>query len=259
MLYQALGLATLMALAGACSPKDAKTMTESPDPATAPATTPTGSPNVAAAAQQAAGYQRVTLNQGGCFGTCPVYTLTFQPDGAAFLDGRRYADPQGKHAANVDPATRERLNALVGQVLAKADELPREIDSGIMDAATSKIAIETLAGDTIAFAGTTEFAEGVAELRRGLFAVYGESLWQRREGDEGDMPNRLLVTLQAADQVDVVTEDFYRQQLRALEMVSKSPPTFLMQFDAYAMSAEEMLRELRRKDMVVKAEIATDK
>lgn len=205
-------------------------------------------------AAAAAKFSMVQLRQSGCFGTCPVYTLEVLPTGEATYTGKRYAPYKGAHTAQLDADSLAVLTTHVQRVLAKADELPREIETQIADLATSTIVIVDGA-DTLTFRGTSEFAAPVADLRQTLFSVAEHNNWQRSPDAEPLPPNQLLLTLKAADQIQVVTENYYRQQMKMERLVKQSPPTFLVSFDPYTMSAEEMVRDLKRNKMVVRAEI----
>ena len=196
----------------------------------------------------------VSLSQGGCFGTCPVFTLSVKPDGTAAYTGKQYAPYKGLHNGRVDADTLARLLALGEEVLAKADQLPREIDTGIADHSYSTIVVTT-ATDTLEFVGTTEFAAPVEEIRALLSRATKLIDFTRDPSAEPELPNRLKLTLQSADQIQIVQEDYFRQQFKVLQTLSIEPATFLVQFDPYTMSAEEMVTSLQRKKPVVKVEI----
>ena len=202
-----------------------------------------------------ADYRSVSLRQGACFGTCPVFTLTLAPDGALTYDGQQYAPFRGLHRGTVPADSLALVNRLVGQVLAKADELPREIETGIVDYSQTTITLVDGQGDTLTFIGTTEFAEPVAELRTALQGLPQATVLERDPKAEPLPADQLLVTLRAADQIQPLTENYYRQQLKVVRLTSKEPPVFLLAFDPYTMSAEEMVRDLRRDPAVVKVEI----
>lgn len=217
-----------------------------------------GSKN-AASAMKKASYTQVELIQGGCFGTCPVFNLLVNPDGSTDYVGKRYASYKGLHTGQLEADTIKAFNAQVATVLAKADQLPKFIDSRIADMAMSTIIIRNGA-DTVMFKGTSEFAPEVEQLRQLLFSISKSTAWTRSPDAEPLPASQLLVTLKAADQVQVVTEDYYRQQLKVVRMTSKEPPVFLMQFDPYTMSAEEMVRDMRRKKFaIVNVEIVEER
>ncbi len=203
-------------------------------------------------------YTQVSLSQGPCFGTCPVFTMTLQPNGSASYVGRQYAPYKGEHSGTISPDSMQRINAQVRQILAQADELPREIETGIVDLAMTTISIVD-GMDTLHFAGTIEFAEPVATLRTSLLNAAENTAWQRSP-EAGPVPaNELLVTLQAPDQIQVVTERYYRQQMKLVRMVSENPATFLVTFDPYTMTADEMVKALERQDFVTKVVVVENK
>lgn len=203
-----------------------------------------------AAASGAPTFTRLTLGQGACFGTCPVYDLDVYPDGRITYTGRQYAPYRGLHNGTVPPDTLAVLAALAQEVLAKADELPREIETLIMDYPHSRVAIAT-ATDTIEFSGTTEFAPPVDRLRATLRRLAEEVEFVPDPSNKAPGPDSLRVTLRAADQIQVVQEEYYRQQLKVVRLERKDPPVFVVTFDPYTMSAEEMVRSLSERSEVV--------
>ncbi|MFK8057175.1 MAG: DUF6438 domain-containing protein [Saprospiraceae bacterium] len=212
----------------------------------------------ATSAMKKASFTQVELIQGGCFGTCPVYDLTISPKGEAIYLGKRYAPYKGLHTGMLQTDSLVAFNAQVKEILAKADNLKKEIDSGIADMATSIIIIRNGA-DSVRFIGTSEFEPEIEVLRQQLFSISKSTAWTRSPDAEPIPASQLLVTLKAADQVQIVTEEYYRQQLKVVRMTSKEPPVFLMQFDPYTMSAEEMVRDLRRQHAVVNVVIVEEK
>ena len=202
-------------------------------------------------------YAQVELRQGGCFGTCPVYNLTITPSGEAVYLGKRYAPYKGLHDGKLQADSLKAFNAQVSEVLAKADNLKKEIDSGIADMAMSTIIIRT-GKDSVMFRGTSEFEPEIAKLRQQLFSISKSTAWTRSPDAEPLLPSQLLVTLKAADQIQLVTEEYYRQQLKVVRLTSKEPAVFLMQFDPYTMSAEEMKRDMRRHHAVVNVVIVEE-
>lgn len=209
-------------------------------------------------AMKEASYTQVELKQGGCFGTCPVYNLTVIPSGEAVYIGKRYAPYKGLHNGKLQSDSLKAFNAQVAEVLAKADNLKKEIDSGIADLAMSTIIIRT-GSDSVMFRGTSEFEPEIAKLRQQLFSISKSTAWTRSPDAEPLPPSQLLVTLKAADQVQLVTEKYYRQQLKVVRLTSQEPPVFLMQFDPFTMSAEEMVRDMRRHHAVVNVVIVEEK
>ena len=196
----------------------------------------------------------IDFRHGGCFGTCPVYSLRVMPDGSATYDGKQYAPYKGQHVGTVPADTVRELLRLSEAVLAKADELPREIDTGIADHSYSTVTVAT-ATDTLEFTGTTEFAPPVDTLRRALMQLSEGVAWALAPGATPPPPNEIRLRLKSSDQIQVVQENFFRQQFRVLELEDKATSTFRVSFDAYAMEGEMMVEELERLPEVVSAEL----
>ena len=196
----------------------------------------------------------VAFRQGGCFGTCPVYSLTVAPDGSATYDGKQYAPYKGAHVGTVPMDTVRRLLRLSEAVLAKADELPREIDAMIADHSYSFVTITT-ATDTLEFTGTIEFAPPVDSLRKSLKRLPDLVAWTPAPGAEPQPANEIRLRLKSPDQIQVVQENFFRQQFKVLELEDEATSTFRVSFDAYAMEGEMMVEELERLTEVVSAEL----
>lgn len=207
-----------------------------------------------AATQSPTVFTFVTLSQGACFGTCPVFTMTVAAGGATDYDGKQFAPYRGLHHGRMSADTLARLRALVQQVLAKAERLPREIDTGIMDYSQTKLTIAT-ATDTITFTGTTEFAEGIDPVIDLLKRSIDRISFTRDPAAEPLPPSQLRLVLQAADQIQVVQEDYFKQRFKVVRTLSNEPASFLVSFDPYTMSAEEMIASLKQNELVVSAEV----
>jgi hypothetical protein len=54
-----------------------------------------------AAAQKTLPYTSIAIRRSGCFGTCPVYSVTLNLDGTATYTGERFADRTGKFSGRV--------------------------------------------------------------------------------------------------------------------------------------------------------------
>lgn len=223
--------------------------------ATASQTTGSTTPSTAVLSFEQSIVRSITYQQGGCFGTCPVYTLAVAPDGGARYDGLRFAPYKGAHLGSVPRDTLILLYRLAEAVLAKADELPREIDTGIQDHSYSAVTVAT-ATDTIEFVGTTDYAPPVDTLRKSLMRIHDYVEFERDPAAPPAPKNELLVRLKSADQIQVVQEEFYRQQFKVVAFEDKATTTFRVRFDPYTMSAEEMVRVLESRPEVVSARIA---
>ena len=217
-----------------------------------------------AARDQQSPFRTVRLGQGACFGTCPVYTLAVRGDGEATFEGVRYAEAQGIHTRRLTSAEQTALNAAVGQVLAQAETLPKEIKSNVMDYPTSVVTVITKM-DSLVYKGTVEMPGPVQELRT-LLSDMASPLASGEGGDPDSwtadpnnppLPaNHLEVVLEAADQIDVVTEGYFKQQLKMVRFLRNDPPTFLLKFDPFTMTAEEMVKSLEREPQVQSARVA---
>jgi len=185
--------------------------------------------------------------------------MSVMADGSAVYEGKRYAPYKGLHLGTVQSDSLAILRTRVGQVLAKADELPREMKSNIADASSARITIVTTAGDTLEYQGTTEFAKPVEALLKSLHNVAKGIAWQRSPDAEPLPPSELLLTLGNADDFQEILESYYRQQMRLERKVSADPATFLVSFDPYTMSAEEMVRDLKMRKQVQKVAVVENK
>jgi hypothetical protein len=54
-----------------------------------------------AAARQSLPFESISLKRMGCFGTCPVYTVTLRLDGSASYDGARFVERLGNFSGQV--------------------------------------------------------------------------------------------------------------------------------------------------------------
>lgn len=53
------------------------------------------------------------MERSGCYGRCPIYDLTIQPDGKVTFDGKGYTQTKGKAE---DKLTEEQLNQLIAEI-----------------------------------------------------------------------------------------------------------------------------------------------
>lgn len=61
-------------------------------------------------------YRSITLKRTGCFGPCPVYTVTFRSDLSATLVAEEFLDPQGTFHGEVDLFAYGRLCYLIDKI-----------------------------------------------------------------------------------------------------------------------------------------------
>ncbi|HPF69224.1 MAG TPA: DUF6438 domain-containing protein [Candidatus Krumholzibacteria bacterium] len=68
-------------------------------------------------------YSSVTLSRGGCFGTCPVYTVTIDGTGHVSWEGQYYVAVEGAAEADVDVAAyTDLLRAFIAARYLEAEE-----------------------------------------------------------------------------------------------------------------------------------------
>lgn len=206
----------------------------------------------AAAPPEAAAFDSLRLSQGACFGTCPVYTLTVYPDGRAVYAGKQYTLHRGAHLGRVGGDTLAAVRALAGEVLAQADTLPREIESGATDISQRTVRLYADGAETT-FVGDLAFAPPVQALLRELEKIAASESWERAPGTPPPPPNALVVTLAPDGDLDELRGEFFRQMFRPTDTLSTDPPTYRVTFDPYTMTAAEMIRDLESRADVVEA------
>lgn len=59
----------------------------------------------------------ITMSRSACFGSCPVYTLTIQPNGKAVFEGIQHTEVKGKVESNLNE---KKINMLIAEI-EKAD------------------------------------------------------------------------------------------------------------------------------------------
>ncbi len=204
-----------------------------------------------------AAYTSVKLEQGGCFGTCPVYDLEILPGGSATYDGKQYAPFPGLQNASLPADSTTMLNGLVDEVLAQADRLETPEGPEIADAATSTITV-LAGGDTLRFQGSINFAPPVARLRDALQRVPDYAAWEADSTAAPLPPSKLLVTLTSAEAATPLAEYFFFEKLETVRQVSEEPVVFLMRFSGQAVDADDLAGLVREQESVVAVEILTD-
>ena len=185
----------------------------------------------------------VRLSQGGCFGTCPVFTLTVASDGYASYTGKAYSRFRGRHLGRVGADTLARILTRAAPILAAADTLRGEYPSMVSDLSRRTV---TVYGprDSVRVVSDIAFPPVVDSLLAALGPVAARGDWRPAPGTPPPPPSELVLTLAADGDIEAVRGEFFRQMLRVEEELPGETPTYRVSFDPYTMTAEEMIRDL---------------
>jgi len=77
---------------------------------------------------QVSAADRVFLERGSCFGTCPVYTVSLDRSGVVRFEGRRFVADTGVFSAVVPPM---RVDSLLAELEAGGFQLPSRMDGAL--------------------------------------------------------------------------------------------------------------------------------
>ena len=130
---------------------------------------------------------RVTLERGGCFGTCPVYSVAVAADGTVDFDGGDYVFVRGRHRTRIDPDAVRRLYELARR--ADFFSLRASYRAGVTDSATYVTTIEA-GGRRWTLEDYVGETVGMPSIVRRLEDAIDEAAETRRwiEGDETVVP-----------------------------------------------------------------------
>lgn len=122
----------------------------------------------------------ITLERGGCYGTCPIYTVTIRDDGLVTWKGKDFVTTVGAATHRVDPAhARLLFDAFERMSFAKG---PAAYDSGVTDTATADVTLErgglrhTLHDDASCF-GTPSIRQGTCYLELRIDEIAETEAW----------------------------------------------------------------------------------
>lgn len=90
-------------------------------------------------------FTRITLSRSACFGSCPVYQVTFTLDGAALYEGIAHVEKIGTSVGNVGPDVFERL-ALYAE-RSNFMGLKDRYEADVTDSATATVTIQARSGE----------------------------------------------------------------------------------------------------------------
>lgn len=198
-------------------------------------------------------FEKVVFSKSGCFGTCPIYDMVIYPNGNAEYTGKRYADFIGKHLATLTDDRIKEVKVFTEKVLA-SKHLNKSLDSEIADLPSTYITIYTK-NDSIKFESKLKFEDPLEDLNQCLTKCATTINWERDKNAPAPPPHLLRVQFKRQTNVDEVIGDFFKQKLRMKNYISKKDEIALMSFDPFTMTAEEMVRELTRREDVIKVEI----
>jgi len=201
----------------------------------------------------------VALNQGPCFGRCPIYTLTVYQKGLVTYEGERNTDRLGKHFKEISQEQYEAILQLCEAI--KWEQLQRAYSSPYPDLPTIKI---TYFGNQEAKAvigkGPDGRPEKVIELQDKLMAIAQNAKgWEQQDGAKDNLPGNVIadeIIVQFDRDLDAKAwaQEFSDQGLQVIRSLSPSGQYWLMSYDRNRIAPQEMLRQLRQHPDVFGAE-----
>jgi hypothetical protein len=124
---------------------------------------------------------RISLRRSGCFGTCPIYTLTVGGDGTVDYDGQGYVEYCGQYHGHVSQSVVRQLVSYFGD----ADFFNLfdryELNATDLPTYTTSIQFDDRAKSVIDYAGErVGMPEGVGNVENQIDRLAGPRLWANR-------------------------------------------------------------------------------
>lgn len=87
--------------------------------------------------------KKISLERTPCFGACPIYKVTLNPDGTVVYEGKRFVEKIGKYEARVNADDVQRINDIVNKL--EFWKLKGKYTAQITDMPSAIVTVETAA------------------------------------------------------------------------------------------------------------------
>lgn len=85
--------------------------------------------------------KKISLERTPCFGACPTYKVTLNPDGTVIYEGKRYVEKLGRYEARVNAEDVQRINNIVNKL--EFWKLKNKYTARITDMPSAIVTVET--------------------------------------------------------------------------------------------------------------------
>jgi len=197
----------------------------------------------------------LVFEKGGCFGTCPIYTLTIQNNGMAEDKGKRFTDRLGVHTKQLDKVALHRLS----EALRKGNlwDLPDKFESRIPDLPSSTLTyMEGEKSKTIFWREKSN--DALMDIGKMIETIgNNKDGWTIKGGQE--VPASFIVDeliVQLKDEIDSAEfiKEFRQYGLTLKDRLMPSKNYWTMNYDTSKIGPYEMLNMVNRAEGVIGAE-----
>lgn len=204
------------------------------------------------------GEKIIEISKSGCFGRCPVYTMTVYGKGLVEYEGQRFTDKMGIYTKQLPEAEYTTLFKAFKD--ANLWELQDEYNSLIPDLPMISISYFNK-GSQKKIMGKEGRPEVLMNLEKQLDAIVAAEGWNLKQApdyglEDNVIPNEIIVQLKDKVDIEVWKGKFVRGMMQT-EVVKRITPNmnyWLIRYDVSAMPPKDFLAMVKRDDDVVDAE-----
>lgn len=198
-------------------------------------------------------YKLFTINQGACFGRCPVYTLTLYSDTTLRLEGKQFMNYIGFFKRKLSADQYAPINGIYKSI--HIDSLLPEYDAGIADYPSQIIYFFTPEGRVqkkVRNAGNAP--KNLDELLSSLRPFINEMGWESDMSYDSTNENQLILTLKDKGDLNKILESNSRYNLSVIKTISKENKIYLVTYDMSKIEPNQMIGVLKSDANVMYAE-----
>lgn len=195
---------------------------------------------------------KVVMNRGGCFGTCPIYSLILEPGKASYI-GKQHTERMGLFQKEISDSTL----ATIVSALEACDFMSMDsiYSSQVMDLATIEI-IYQKGAESHSVKGSYGRPDALVEVEKMLVEIADEEGWEKIGGESSESIVKEEIVIQTRKRLILPK---WIKQYEAYGVMIKNridPDTnhWLVSYNLSKISPEEMLDMLKNDPDLLKAE-----
>lgn len=195
---------------------------------------------------------KIAMKKGGCFGSCPVYTISVDQNGLATFNGERFTEKFGVHTLQLDKREFDDLaNAFASADLMQYDDF---YESPIPD--MPSITIDYVNnGTSKTIRGKGERPQPVIDLQRKLEDLANREDWismepaeeevvEEEEEEEAVVENEFIIKFKNGTWLSKWVKSYNEFGLRVDKPLSDDKMTWLIRYDKSKMESDAFYEKL---------------
>ncbi len=207
--------------------------------------------------------KRFILQKGGCFGTCPVYTLTINQNGEATFEGRMNTNKQGIHAKKISSEEVTKLEKLFKN--AKFYQFEENYESRIADLPMITIGFDNGSGMKLV-SGKMERPEEVKQLQYALEKIAESDGWtmitppdetpeaKAKQKENAIIYNEVIIEPRPGLMLPKWFKSKSTIGVRLIKKIAPSLNYFLITYDSSVIAPEDFMKILKDDPDILSAE-----